>query len=50
MYLFIAPGFLFFIVFYYVPLLGNIIAFQNYSPSFFPSRRRLSRSSLSSTP
>ena len=32
MYLFMAPGFLFFIIFYYLPLLGNIIAFQNYSP------------------
>jgi putative aldouronate transport system permease protein len=32
MYLFIAPGLVFFIVFFYVPLLGNVIAFQNYSP------------------
>ncbi|MFG1627417.1 ABC transporter permease [Kribbella sp. NPDC049227] len=32
MYLFILPGFLFFVVFKYVPLLGNVIAFQDYSP------------------
>lgn len=32
MYLFIVPGALYFIVFQYVPLLGNIIAFQDYSP------------------
>jgi len=32
MYLFILPGFLYFIVFRYVPYLGNIIAFQEYSP------------------
>ena len=32
MYLFIVPGFLFFVVFQYVPLLGNIVAFENYSP------------------
>ncbi len=32
LYLFILPGLLSFIVFRYVPLLGNIVAFQNYSP------------------
>src|ERR1700704_6462930 len=32
MYLFMLPGFLYFIVFRYVPFLGNIIAFQDYSP------------------
>lgn len=32
MLLFILPGFLYFVVFRYVPLLGNIIAFQDYSP------------------
>jgi putative aldouronate transport system permease protein len=32
MYLFVAPGLLYFVIFKYVPLLGNIIAFQNYSP------------------
>jgi putative aldouronate transport system permease protein len=32
MYLFIAPGLLFFVVFKYVPLLGNVVAFQDYSP------------------
>ena len=32
MYLFILPGFVYFIVFRYLPLLGNIIAFQDYSP------------------
>ncbi len=32
MYTFIVPGALFFLVFAYVPLLGNIIAFQDYSP------------------
>lgn len=32
MYLFIAPGVLFFVVLKYVPLLGNVIAFQDYSP------------------
>lgn len=32
MYLFIIPGFLFFVVFRYIPLLGNIVAFQDYSP------------------
>jgi putative aldouronate transport system permease protein len=29
---FILPGFLYFVVFRYVPLLGNVIAFQDYSP------------------
>lgn len=32
MYLFILPGLVYFIVFEYVPLLGNVIAFQDYSP------------------
>lgn len=32
MYLFLIPGFLFFIIFRYIPLLGNVVAFQNYSP------------------
>lgn len=32
MYAFVVPGFLFFVVFRYVPLLGNIVAFENYSP------------------
>jgi putative aldouronate transport system permease protein len=32
MYLFIAPGLLFFVVFRYIPLLGNLVAFQDYSP------------------
>lgn len=32
MYLFILPGFLYFIVFRYLPLAGNVIAFQQYSP------------------
>src|SRR4051812_27383827 len=32
MYLFIVPGALYFLVFEYVPLLGNIIALQDYSP------------------
>ncbi len=31
-YLFLLPGVLYFLVFHYLPLLGNIIAFQNYSP------------------
>lgn len=31
-YLFILPGLLYFLVFAYLPLLGNIIAFQDYSP------------------
>lgn len=32
MYLFIVPGFLYFVVFSYLPLLGNVVAFQDYSP------------------
>jgi putative aldouronate transport system permease protein len=32
MYLFIVPGALFFIIFQYLPLIGNIIAFKDYSP------------------
>ncbi|MEU5386382.1 ABC transporter permease [Kitasatospora cineracea] len=32
MYLMMLPGLLFFVVFCYVPLLGNIAAFQDYSP------------------
>src|SRR5699024_2899755 len=31
-YLFILPGFAFFLLFAYVPLAGNVIAFQDYSP------------------
>jgi putative aldouronate transport system permease protein len=34
MYLFMAPGIVFFVVFKYLPLLGNVVAFQNYSPYF----------------
>ena len=39
MYIFIIPGLLYFGVFRYLPLLGNIIAFQEYSPflGFFDS-------------
>jgi putative aldouronate transport system permease protein len=32
MYLFLLPGFVYFVVFRYLPLLGNYIAFQDYSP------------------
>jgi putative aldouronate transport system permease protein len=32
MYIFLLPGLFYFVVFRYVPLLGNIIAFQDYSP------------------
>ncbi len=32
MYLFIIPGAIFFLVFQYLPLLGNVIAFKDYSP------------------
>ncbi len=32
MYLFILPGFVYFVVFRYLPLLSNIIAFKDYSP------------------
>ncbi len=31
-YLMLLPGFVYFVVFRYLPLLGNIIAFQDYSP------------------
>ncbi|WP_231928248.1 ABC transporter permease [Devriesea agamarum] len=31
-YFFIVPGLIFFLVFAYVPMLGNIVAFQDYSP------------------
>lgn len=31
-YLFILPGFAFFVLFAYVPLAGNVVAFQDYSP------------------
>src|ERR1700681_4725654 len=39
MYAFVLPGFLFFVVFRYLPLLGNIVAFEDYSPylGFFDS-------------
>jgi putative aldouronate transport system permease protein len=38
-YLLLFPGFLYFLLFYYWPLLGNVIAFQDYSPylGFFRS-------------
>jgi putative aldouronate transport system permease protein len=32
MYVFILPGFFYFVVFRYLPLAGNVIAFQQYSP------------------
>ena len=32
LYLFVAPGLVYFILFRYLPLLGNIIAFQDFSP------------------
>src|SRR5688572_743909 len=32
MYLFMAPGVLYFLTFIYLPLLGNVIAFKDYSP------------------
>lgn len=32
MYVLILPGFLYFVVFRYLPLLGNVVAFQDYSP------------------
>lgn len=32
MYLFVLPGLLFFVVFAYLPMLGNLAAFQDYSP------------------
>nr|WP_232847788.1 ABC transporter permease subunit [Occultella kanbiaonis] len=31
-YLFIVPGLLFFLIFAYLPLAGNVVAFQDYSP------------------
>lgn len=39
MYLLILPGFLYFMVFQYIPLLGNVVAFQDFSPflGFFDS-------------
>ena len=39
MYAFVLPGFLFFVIFRYLPLLGNVVAFENYSPylGFFGS-------------
>jgi putative aldouronate transport system permease protein len=32
MYAFILPGFVFFVIFRYLPLLGNVVAFEDYSP------------------
>ena len=32
MLLLVLPGFLFFVLFHYVPLLGNVIVFQDYQP------------------
>src|SRR5438874_158720 len=32
MYAFVLPGLIFFVVFAYVPMLGNVAAFQDYSP------------------
>jgi putative aldouronate transport system permease protein len=32
MYLFVLPGLVYFLIFRYLPLLGNVIAFQKYSP------------------
>lgn len=32
MYVFIVPGLIFFLVFAYLPMLGNVVAFQNFSP------------------
>jgi hypothetical protein len=32
MYALVLPGFLFFVVFRYLPLLGNVVAFEDYSP------------------
>src|SRR5260370_33308299 len=39
MYAFVLPGFVFFVVFRYIPLIGNIVAFEDYSPylGFFDS-------------
>src|SRR5436305_1688986 len=38
-YALILPGVVYFLIFYYLPLLGNVVAFQNYSPylGFFRS-------------
>lgn len=32
LYLLLLPGLLFFVIYVYIPLLGNVIAFQDYSP------------------
>lgn len=32
MYVFLAPGVIFFLIFAYLPLAGNVVAFQDYSP------------------
>jgi putative aldouronate transport system permease protein len=32
MYVFVLPGLLYFLIFVYVPLLGNVVAFKDYSP------------------
>src|SRR5437763_17096745 len=32
MYAFMLPGLIYFLIFRYLPLLGNVIAFQDYSP------------------
>src|SRR6266566_5718699 len=39
MYILLLPGFLYLLAFYYLPLLGNVVAFQDYSPylGFFRS-------------
>src|ERR1700736_3029947 len=39
MYAFVLPGFVFFVLFRYLPLLGNVVAFEDYSPylGFFES-------------
>jgi putative aldouronate transport system permease protein len=39
MYFLIIPGFIYFVLFQYIPLLGNIVAFQDFSPflGFFDS-------------
>src|SRR5690348_7695488 len=38
-YVVLLPGVIYFLLFYYLPLLGNIVAFQDYSPylGFFRS-------------
>jgi putative aldouronate transport system permease protein len=38
MYILIAPGFVYFVVFQYVPLVGNVAAWQDYSPYLGLSR------------